>query len=229
MEKMETGNLTTKSQNTRIQKSKYKRAPISTNRPAKIRKMITEGKTAKEIKVALNLKNYNQIKKIAAEMGVELIKYGLQHGTYTCYSNNRCRCDKCKQAARDHAQHHNRKNGRLEYVNCKKCNKRMRKGAGGKLLTNQGTEHNCKPHVAPNSKNIKHGTMGTYLNHKCRCDACMEVMRATSINRNRANGVLEYVPCPNCQTRVRKAADGKYLNNLSKEHQCKERSTVNTL
>lgn len=74
------------------------------------------------------------------------------HGKYSTYTNQRCRCDECREAAR------------VRMGSYRKARFATRVMVNGRL-------------VAPGLPKESHGKEGTYTNHGCRCQPCTTAQR----------------------------------------------------
>lgn len=88
---------------------------------------------------------------MAGMTGSAGIPEGVPHGSASTYSNHKCRCDECREAARLRA---------IE-VRARRFAKRVL--IEGRL-------------VAAHLPHKSHGTVGAYTNHGCRCDTCTSAM-----------------------------------------------------
>jgi hypothetical protein len=91
----------------------------------------------------------------------------MQHGTYSKYVHDACRCDDCKTAQREYARGKPRKRSNQEQY--KKQHARAEK---------------AKRHAL--REDVPHGTLDGYTNHACRCWECTEA--GSSYARVRAGG-----------------------------------------
>lgn len=80
------------------------------------------------------------------------------HGKYSTYTNQRCRCDECREAAR------------VRMGSYRKARFATRVMVNGRL-------------VAPGLPKGSHGKEGTYTNHGCRCPRCTEAWAEASLAR----------------------------------------------
>lgn len=108
----------------------------------------------------------------------------MEHGTLSAYSNNKCRCAKCKAAQREYGI------------------KRRAKVASGVTKVKHGTANayksgcRCAPCKSAHRKRVKeyraerlergdfaHGTSSGYTILKCRCEQCMEYGQTQRLKR----------------------------------------------
>jgi hypothetical protein len=96
------------------------------------------------------------------------------HGTISRYTNDACRCRKCKDAKRDAARaararaprRHGLNGYRAHGCKCEVCTLAGRHAARERYYDRLDTPPR------------KHGTWSGYVNHRCRCSECVEAMRA---------------------------------------------------
>lgn len=108
------------------------------------------------------------------------------HGTYSTYTNKKCRCEECKVAARDYQRARTaQKNGDPEYIP-KKRGPKVKEEHGMSGYSNRGCRCEiCKQAIRDYRDSRKgslpdddprHGTQNGYINFGCRCDKCRQAV-----------------------------------------------------
>lgn len=119
----------------------------------------------------------------------------LTHGSYSTYVNHKCRCDSCREAARDYQRGRDgapRKRGRppkeIVHGTVAGYNKKCRCEECTAAVREVSRKRRAAMKELP-ADDPRHGTVNAYYNLKCRCDSCKQA--ASEHNKERKSQGLE--------------------------------------